>query len=35
MKEYYVTVTYLATVTAESEAEAAVVVQEWVACIGI
>ena len=30
MKEYYVTVTYLATVNAESEQEAQDIVQAWI-----
>lgn len=31
MKEYYVTVTYLATVTAENDSDAATIAQKWIA----
>ena len=31
MKEYYVTVTYLATVTADNEDDAAAIAQKWIA----
>ena len=31
MKNYYVTITYLATVEAENENDAAVIAQQWIA----
>lgn len=31
MKEYYVTVTYLATVNAENDSDAAAITQKWIA----
>lgn len=31
MKDYYVTITYLASVEAESEDDAAVIAQQWIA----
>ena len=31
MREYYVTITYLATVTAENESDATAITQKWIA----